>query len=154
MYSIDTSAILDGWTRYYPPDIFPGIWDKVDNLINSNCLIASVEVFIELEKKDDEVFNWAKERRHMFHPIDRQVQINVSRILSTHERLVDTRKNRSAADPFVIGLAQIYDGIVVTGEYPTNNIEKPNIPDVCISLGIPYISFLEMIRKEGWTFEG
>jgi hypothetical protein len=23
-YSIDTSAILDGWRRYYPPDVFPG----------------------------------------------------------------------------------------------------------------------------------
>ena len=55
-YSIDTSAILDGWRRYYPPDTFPGLWDKLDSLIEEGHLAATEEVLIELEKKDDDVF--------------------------------------------------------------------------------------------------
>ncbi len=32
-YSIDTSAILDGWRRYYPPRAFPGLWIRMEELI-------------------------------------------------------------------------------------------------------------------------
>ena len=33
-YSLDTSGILDGW-RHYPPDIFPPVWERFDELIES-----------------------------------------------------------------------------------------------------------------------
>ena len=40
--------------------------------------------------------------------LDDDQQLQVASILSTHEKLVDTRRNRSAADPFVIALARSY----------------------------------------------
>lgn len=106
----------------------------------------------ELEKKDDEVHKWAKDHPQLFVLIDMDIQQVVSDILENHERLVDKRKNRTSADPFVIALAQINNACVVTGEHPTNNIEKPNIPDVCNVLGIRYINFLSLIREQGWIF--
>jgi hypothetical protein len=50
-YSIDTSALLDAWIRWYPPDIFSKLWINVDELIASGNLFASEEVLVELEKK-------------------------------------------------------------------------------------------------------
>jgi hypothetical protein len=151
-YSIDTSAILDGWVRYYPPDTFPGLWVRLEGLVDDGSLRATEEVLHELERKDDTVHGWLKERSHMFVPIDNEIQPAVAAILSRFERLVDTRKNRSAADPFVIALAQIEGCIVVTGESATNNLAKPHIPDVCAALGIQPISLLQLIRMEGWVF--
>ncbi len=58
-YSIDTSAILDGWNRYYPPDVFPGLWRRLEGLIGDGHLKATEEVRMELERKDDEAFSWA-----------------------------------------------------------------------------------------------
>jgi len=153
-YSIDTSAILDGWRRHYPPDTFPGVWKRIDELIETEHLAATEEVLHELSKKDDEVYAWAKKRGKMFIPIDDRIQPAVTQILSRFEKLLDTRKNRSAADPFVIALAQLEGCRVVSGEGLTGSMSRPNIPDVCAELNIPCISLLQMIRNEGWVFGG
>jgi hypothetical protein len=151
-YSIDTSAILDGWIRHYPPDVFPKLWDRIDELIKDGNLRATEEVLFELEKKADEVYKWAKSKSGLFVPIDNDIQVAVTGILAKYERLVDARRNRSTADPFVIALAQMNSSKVVTAEQPTNNLNKPRIPDVCIDLAIQSITLLQLVREEGWTF--
>ena len=112
-YSVDTSSILDAWRRYYPPDVFPALWTNIDRLIASGSLRATDEVRIELERKDDEVLAWAVARSDLFVELDDRIQESVTRILSVHPRLLDTRANRSGADPFVIALAQIEGCAVV-----------------------------------------
>lgn len=151
-YSTDTSAILDGWRRYYPPDIFPAWWDRLHEAIADGRLRATEEVLIELERKDDEVHAWAKRHSDLFVAIDEPIQNAVSNILLNHEKLLDTRSNRSSADPFVIALAQINGCTVVTGERATGSIDRPNIPDVCVALGIPVMTMLGVARAEGWRF--
>jgi len=151
-YSIDTSAILDGWIRYYPPDVIPVLWDKLANLINSSALIATEEVLYELQKKSDAVYDWAKNHEKMFVGIDEETQIAVSEILDKHRKLVGARKNRSTCDPFVIALAKVKGCTVITAEKPTNNPERPNIPDVCNAMGIPCITLLELCREQKWVF--
>jgi hypothetical protein len=65
-YSLATSGILDGW-RYYPPEIFPPLWSRVDHLIDSGDLRASDEVLRELKKKEgDERTNGARLARRYF----------------------------------------------------------------------------------------
>ena len=50
VYSIDTSAILDGHNRYYPPDVFPKLWENLQVLINNGKLRAVGLVLKELER--------------------------------------------------------------------------------------------------------
>jgi hypothetical protein len=151
-YSIDTSALMDGWVRYYPPDVFPSVWDRLSELISDGALGAIEEVAIELKRKEDALHAWVKEREGFLHAIDDDVQQAVVEILARHEKLVDTRKNRSAADPFVIALAKVRGCTVVTGEQATRKPHRPNIPDVCGALRIPCVSLLELYRREGWSF--
>lgn len=152
-YCIDTSALLDAWLRWYPPDIFPGLWDKLDQLINESRLIATEEVFIELSYKEDLLFEWAGERQNkLFFPLDDQIQIEVTAILTEFPKLVDQRPGKGTADPFVIALAKITNATVVTGELPTNNLQRPKIPDVCNQLNIQCIKITELIRMENWSF--
>jgi len=151
-YSIDTSALLDGWIRFYPPDRFPPLWKKFKELIDLDILKATEIVKMELEKKDDEVLGWAKSNSNLFIPLDDQIQIKATEILDRFPRLVDTRSNRTYADPFVIALAQIEDLIVITGEHLAGNLEKPNIPDICRHFNIEFINLLELMRREDWIF--
>jgi len=152
-YSIDTSAILEAWRRRYPPDVFPAVWQRLEQMIERGDLGASEEVLLELEKRDDEVHVWAKERKaKLFVPIDEEQQGHVSVILQKHERLVDTRTNRSAADPFVIAVAIAQGCAVVTAEAATRKPEKPNIPDVCLAMGVRSINLIEFFREQGWRF--
>lgn len=57
-YVIDSSSLID-LKRKYPVDVFPGVWEKIDDLIVSNRLIAPEEVFNEIENGDDELVPWA-----------------------------------------------------------------------------------------------
>lgn len=151
-YSIDTSAILDGWRRYYPPDVFPPLWTKLEELIREGDLGATVEVLLELEKKDDEVADWARRHSDLFIPIDADIQIALVEILQRFSRLVNTQRNRSMADPWVIALARVRGCTVITGEAPSGNLDRPKIPDVCRALDIRCISLLQLFREERWVF--
>lgn len=150
-YSFDTSAILDGWVKYYPPDVFPTVWQSIDSLAASGHLVATVEVLNELEKKEDEVYEWLKNRPHMVVPVDGQIQVEVSQILTAHPRLVNTQKNRSQADPWVIALARVENGVVVSGELRSYNLDRPKVPDVCDALGVPHMRLVDMFRQQGWS---
>ena len=148
-YSLDSSGILDLF-RYYPPDVFPTIWTQMDSAVSGGLVFAVDEVYRELERKDDAAFQWLKARRVMVVAIDTAIQQHVAAILAAHPRLIDTRKNRSSGDPFVIGLARARGLSVITGERPSGVIAKPNIPDVCAVLGISCMNVLSMFRSEGW----
>ncbi len=151
-YSIDTSAILDGWKRYYPRDVFPALWVRLEDLIRSGDLRASEEVRYELEKQDDDVLAWARRQAGFFVPIDDDAQGAVSAILAKCPRLIDTRRGRSGADPFVIALAVVYRCGVVTGERASGSAKRPKIPDVCRVFGVENVSLIDLIRREGWVF--
>ena len=151
-YCVDTSGWLDGWQRNYPPDVFPTLWRRVEAVIEAGEIFSSEEVYIELQKKDDEIHDWMKARKEMLVPLTEAIQAIASDLLSEFPRLVDTLRNRSKADPFVIATAIDRKATVVTGEPITGNMTKPRIPDVCNVRGVRCVNFLQMIRELNLTF--
>ncbi len=151
-HSIDTSAILHAWRRAYPPEVFPALWQRFDELIDQGQLIATEEVLVELERKDDEVYKWARVHRRMFIPTDQDIQRAVENILRDYTGLLDPRRERSGADPFVIALAQLRGCTVVSNERPTGSPVRLKIPTVCHALGIKCIDLLQFIKEQGWVF--
>jgi hypothetical protein len=151
-FSLDTSGILDAWVRHYPPDVFPTIWSQMDISARNGEIFVIEEVVRELEKKDDGVHRWVKERETIIVPIDDDVQKSVVHIMSKYSRLVDTKKNRSVGDPWVIALAFVRRLTVVTGEKPSGNLAKPKIPDVCKDLGVSCIGMVDFFREQNWRW--
>jgi hypothetical protein len=149
-YSIDTSALMDAWVRYYPPDVFPCLWDRIDASINDGLFVATVEVHRELQLYTGELSLWVGERKQMFIPIDNDVQEAVNDIMTTHPDLVDENTGKSGADPFVIALARVRGLTVVSAE--RSKPSKPKIPDVCAAKGVRHITLLEMFRELKWRF--
>lgn len=154
IYCIDSSAWLDGWARDYPPEVFPSLWDRLSECVAAGTVRCSEEVYVELAKKDDGLHDWLKARKDVIVPIDEEIQGIVVQLLAQYPRLVDTHRNRSQADPFVIATAERLgkDSVVVTGEKPRGKLDTPKIPDVCDARGIRWISFLDMLRELGWRF--
>jgi len=117
IYCVDTSAWLDGWVRDYPEDVFPSLWAKLAACVALGVVKCSEEVYVELAKKDDGIHKWMLTNKDVVVPIDEKIQSIVSELLAEHPRLVDTHRNRSQADPFVIATAEcLPDATVVTGE--------------------------------------
>lgn len=152
IYSADSDIFIESWQRDFPPDVLPGFWDKVDELIADEHLRASEEVIREIERKDDDLAAWIKDRPNLSVPIDDLVQDAVTEILGTHPRLLDTRKNRSGGDPWVIALAKVNKCTVLTKERATGSARRPHIPDACAAYGIRCINVLDLMRERGWQF--
>lgn len=152
LYSVDTSALLDGWVRHYPPEQFPSLWEQVDYLVQAGRLRVSEEVFVEIERHDDALNEWLQVRREQaLVATTDEVAAIVQEILRSHERLVMSGSGRNRADPFVIAVARLVDGTVVTGEMGGTQA-RPKIPSVCRALGIPVIGLLDLIKAERWVF--
>ena len=154
-YSIDTSALIDWWVRYYPPRAFGGLVPRMEQLILDGRLRASREVEEELKRQDDECFKWAKEQLDFFVESDMSIQDVVTNLMTAYFNPRKPDKGISGADPFVIALAAVQrpqQWIVVTGEKP-GSLENPKIPWVCSHFRpqpIHSIGFLELIVEEGW----
>jgi hypothetical protein len=138
--------------RIYRPKNFGFVWARLGALIDEDRFKASVEVYNDLQKKDDELFKWCKERKDkLVVDIDENIQAHVVRIMKAYPRLVDTVKGRSGSDPFVIALAASADPTmtVVTEEFAG----KVRIPDVCNAEKIDYCGLADLIERENWKFE-
>ena len=142
---------MDAWHRYYPPDVFVTLWDRLDALTWSGDVFVSDQVRIELREKDDDLFRWVDARRHMCR-MGTEIQDSVSEILALYPDLIDARAYRDMADPFVIAAARVAGGTVVTAERATRPPSRPKIPNVCDGLGVPWMPVLEFLRRQGWTF--
>jgi hypothetical protein len=151
-YCLDSSAIIDWHERYYPPASFPALVDRVEQVIVEGRLVISEEVWIEIEAKDAAAKAWCQPRLdNLVVRTDLEIVKQVQEVLRSHPRLVGALRNRSGADPFVIAVAQIRSAIVVTGE-AKGTPTRPRIPYVCDELAVPCMSFLEVIKSEGWSF--
>lgn len=153
-YSIDSSSLIHAANRAYPPRRFPKLWAEIEALVDAGRIVMSVEVYHELEKKDDELFAWCKARKEtLCREIDDAVQGHVVRLMRTYPRLVDTSKGKSGGDPFVLAQALATDPrLTVVTEEKGGTKEKPNIPVVCASEGLRCISVLALIEEEDWSF--
>jgi hypothetical protein len=153
MFCLDTSAFIDAWERYYPEDVFPGVWEKMNELVTAGKIVASDEVYKEIKKNTTGVYTWAKTHKGLFVATDVPIQKEVAKIMTQFPGLVDPRRSRSGADPMVIALAMTRSFTVVTGELPSNNPAKPKIPDVCKHYGVLYCNVLGMLRALGFKFK-
>lgn len=133
----------------YPKDVFPTAWDLLTELAQTNILLSVEDVFEELSLFDDEILQWASEQHHIFHPLSKGVQARAVQILTSHAGILDLKKNKSSADPFVIATAMEHSCTVVTEEKPSNSPIRYKIPNVCFDYDVDCIAILDMFRREG-----
>ena len=154
LYSIDSSSLIHAYRRAYPPTAFPSLWsERFPGLIADKKLVASKEVLLELKRKDDELTLWCRQYQDMFIEIDVGQQDQMVQIMGRYPRLVDTKKGKSGADPFVISLALTYSPpLTVVTEEGLGSEQNPRIPDVCRREGIRCSNVLDLIVEQGWQF--
>lgn len=143
-YCLDSSALINPWTKHYPIDVFGPVWDKLDEWIRAGRILLPEEVYLELGKQDDDLFGWVKERKDgMLIPTDEEVLITGSEVLRRFRELAKQSKGRHAADPWVIAVARLNDATVVSEE---SRGRGAKIPNVCEEYGVPHTNFLGLIK--------
>jgi hypothetical protein len=156
IYSVDTNVLMDWQARFFPTDVFVTLVEKVDGLVHGGRLVAPSLVEEELGAVGTaELVAWAKARPQVFVPLE-EVLVEALAIQGRFPGLKDPKAEFEEADAYVIALARLRDGVVVTQETPASEKRNPKrthfIPDVCRELGVPCIGLLGLMRREGWKF--
>jgi hypothetical protein len=161
VYCIDTSSLIELKIKY-PREVFPTLWEKMEELIQNGRIIAPIEVKKEIEKGDDELKKWVrgKKRNRMFIKPDENQVMKVKEILKDFPFLAKPDKpDEPNADPwlFAVVLVKIEEekerliqyNSIVTDE----SQRKPRkIPAVCKEIGIVSINLIGLFKEEGWKF--
>lgn len=150
-YSVDSSALIGAWVRRLPYDIVPSFWRKFEELAERGHLYCIDEVKSEIERKDDDVAAWLEERAAIVCPTDEDIWASAMTITRRFPKLTKANTSRSAADPFVIALAEVRGFHVLTDEGPGRGNET-KIPDVCREMKIPCLGIYDFARAQGWQF--
>ena len=155
VYSFDTNAFMDWQARYYPTDVFKSIVARLAGLVKAGRLQAAAVVHEEIDAVGTpELAGWAKTNAGIFVPTQALLAAALS-IQHQFPGLRDPKAEHEEADAYVIALARLRDGIVVTQETPAAEKNRPRrthfIPDVCRELGVPCISLIGLMRREKWA---
>lgn len=153
-YCLDTNVFIQGWNKYYSMNLCPSYWEILDQLAHDNKVFSPIEVKREIEKTDDKLAEWIKTRPHLFIDITPEIQTHLREIMSSHQRLVDSTKQRSIADPWVIASAIAENAVVVTKETPAGlSSKRIKIPDVCQAMRVPWMNDFQFVEQIGIRFD-
>jgi len=157
-YCIDASSLIN-LKQYYRRKVFSGVWDKIEEMVRADRLIAPDEVRREIEK-DDVLGPWAKKNKKMFRKLDQEQTDTAKDVITLFPNLAKPGKFGPAADPFVVALARLEDRrasssllqqesrcVVVTDERRTHGI-----PVACKHYNLTCVSLVDLFDREGWKF--
>lgn len=147
---------MDWQARYFPPDVFTGLVERVKALIGAKRFIAPALVKEEVGAVGTAgLIDGTENHAGIFVPTA-EVLAEAQATQNQFAGLRDPRAEYEEADAYVIALAKMRNGIVVIQETPAAEKRNPKrthfIPDVCRELGISCISLLGLMRREGWRF--
>lgn len=151
VYCVDTSSLIAAWRERYPPTHFKSFWASLHELMARGGLISPEEVAVEITRRDDGLSEWVEQHPDLFVPLDLEQQESLREIMAVHRLLTKDFRGRNRADAFVVALAKSRGAVVVTEEGP-GSANRPKIPYVCKSVGVPQISLLDLIKEQGWEF--
>lgn len=151
-YCIDADSLIDlhrGYPKRSPNGIFSPIWKKIENMIKSQEIISSVEVYREIKERSDDVYEWCMKNRKIFKEFDDCQINNIGQVLKQYDRSHFQSKLNTLgpwADPCLIALTICEEGVIITKE----NKNKPNrIPVIARHFNIRSINLLEFLEEIG-----
>lgn len=157
-YCLDANVLIEAWQKYYSPLFCSGYWEILTELGTRQRIFLPEEVYKEIIRTDDDLSAWLKVSRIPIREINGSVIRHLQSIYAhntIHEKLVDSVKGRSLADPWVIAHALNEGATVVTKEEKITAISssKVKIPNVCENMSIRCIDDFKFVAELGIRFD-
>ncbi len=151
MYIFDTNVFITLGNFY--PGRFPTIWEHINELASKDDLISSREVYKELDNScgEEHINIWVENNKYVFKIPTNEECIIVTEIFKErrHRSLVKKKNiqvGRPVADPFLIAMAKIRNGIIITQEAPSR------MPEICKEFGVICLNLEVFFEKENLKF--
>ena len=156
-YLLDANVFIQAKNLHYGFDFCPAFWEWLI-INNARSRIFSIEkVGDEIESGGDDLASWAAQRGSSFFLKPDSVMLPA---LGSVSNWVTSQSYEPAAvntflqiaDYYLVAHALAYKHTVVTHEIASSSTKKIKIPNVCIGLGIKFMSPYEMLRRERARF--
>ena len=155
-YWLDSNVFIEGRKGPYGFDIAPRFWSVIDEMAAVGRVSSSTLVYDELTDVQDELADWARERRTsgIFVEPDTLAQAAFQQIVdyvnNHYTNVSQVARFLAKADPWVIAQASADGGAVVTLEIvvPADS-QKVKIPNVCGHFHVPCVNTYQMLRDLG-----
>ncbi|AFY39867.1 hypothetical protein Lepto7376_3691 [[Leptolyngbya] sp. PCC 7376] len=143
---------MQPYRNNYPFDLFPTFWENLDVLIGEGRLFSVRACYDEIVYQEDELADWAKQRRHIFWEHTEALQQELKEVLSQVPTLYEAHTDRSGGDPYIVALARFKNAVLVSDEQRSRKKKDLTIHQACDKLNIQSMRVVEFMRKEQWRF--
>ncbi len=154
MYLLDANTYIQAKNLHYQMSFCPAYWSWLDQQYALSSLVSISTVYDELADGDDELSEWVKDRQAHFLPVsDDATQEKFAEIAQFVDDMPVKKPEFVAeflakADPWLIAVAAVNGGTVVTHETPVpDNSTKVKIPNVCEAFDVPYITTFQLLNR-------
>ena len=153
MVLLDSNVFIQAKNLHYGFDFCPAFWDWLIVENQNNAVFSIDKVKDEIIIGDDELVGWvsSEQLNNFFLTTDTQTTMQFSHI---NEWIYQQNYQQSAinefmqaADYYLIAQAQQRNATVVTHEVPSDSLKKIKIPNICIGLGINFITPFVMLKQ-------
>jgi hypothetical protein len=155
VYVFDTSSFIV--LGHYFPQRFPSFWKNLNGSVKTGEIVSAREVYNELKGQGNKphLEGWIETNKRLFVVPTPDETAFVRTIFAVPHflQLVSVRqqlKGLPVADPFVIAIAKVRAGCVVTEEMKKKNAAR--IPNVCEHFRVPCCNLEAFMEKKGWRF--
>jgi hypothetical protein len=156
-YLLDANVFIQAKNLHYGFDFCPAFWDWLIEQNTANTVFSIEKVGDEIDAGDDDLSIWADQRgKQFFLETDATVLPALSRvsswIMTQNYDPAAVSTFMQVADYYLIAHASAHNYTIVTHEIASPSVKKIKIPNVCIGMGIKFMSPYEMLRHERARF--
>lgn len=156
-YLLDANVFIQAKNLHYGLDFCPAFWQwLLDN--NATGQVFSIDkVADEIAAGGDDLTDWARDHGNgLFVKTGAAVAAQFGAVSTwvTQQQYEPAAINTflQVADYYLIAHALADRHILVTHEVPANSVKRIKIPNVCIGLGVRFMTPYEMLRRERARF--
>jgi hypothetical protein len=156
-YLLDANVFIQAKNLQYGFDFCPAFWDWLEQAHGAGRLRSIRQVGDELTGGGDELADWALGREDGFFPAPGAAVLIAAQQVSAwvvqqgyEPAAVNTFLQ--VADFWLVAAALAGHHTLVTHEIASPSAKKIKIPNVCVGLGVDFMSPYQMLRKEQARF--
>lgn len=156
-YLLDANVFIQAKNLHYGFDFCPAFWDWLIEKNAENIVYSIEKVGDEIDAGDDDLSTWADQRgKNFFLETDPTVLPALSSVsawvMSQNYDPAAVSTFMQVADYYLVAHASAHNDTIVTHEVAAPSVKKIKIPNVCIGMGIKFMSPYEMLRHERARF--
>ncbi|WP_032114232.1 DUF4411 family protein [Candidatus Paracaedibacter symbiosus] len=156
-YLIDSSVFIQAKNLHYGFDFCRAFWDWIVREHAAAKVLSIEHVSDELQAGQDELSTWASQLNAGFFVVPDATTLTAAARVSawvTQQSYEPAAISTflQVADYWLVATALAGGHTVVTHEVPAASVKKIKIPNVCVGVGVAFMTPYQMLRREQARF--